>query len=159
MASGFMHNIKASIEEGWENPLQPIIVVHDSNTNFCPISKFFDLKKFYDVNYTEYCMNNMGDVKICLLFDLLIGTTYDKAETIKQIDDNTIEITGNANSLIDLYDRLMRFPDLIQVECSVKREELVPQYITNPIERFILEKGTSIIKDLSNYTIQFYKVN
>jgi hypothetical protein len=28
MASGFFNNIRESIEEGWEVPLQPIIVVH-----------------------------------------------------------------------------------------------------------------------------------
>ena len=104
-------------------------------------------------------MNNMGDVRICLLFDLLIGTAYNSALTINQKDDDTIEMTGDAYSLLSLYDRLMGFPELIQVECNVKREDLIPQFVTNPIERFILEKGTSMIKDLSNYTIQFHKVN
>ena len=28
MASGFFNNIRESIQEGWEQPLQPIIVVH-----------------------------------------------------------------------------------------------------------------------------------
>lgn len=131
----------------------------DSNTNYVPVSKFFEMRKFYDKNYTQYCMNNMGpDVRICLLFDLLGGTAYELCVPFKQIDDNTVEITGSSIQLTSLYDKLMN-NDEIRVECNVKREDLVPQFVTNPIERFILEKGTSMIKDLSKYTIQFHKVN
>lgn len=131
----------------------------DSNTNYLRLDRFFSAFKFYRTNFTDYCLNNMGEnVKICLLFDLLIGTAYNSAQTINQIDDNTIEMTGDADSLLSIYDRLMGFPDIVKVECSVKREDLVPQFVTNPIERFILEKGTSMIKDLSNYTIQFRKI-
>ena len=158
MASGFFNNIRMSIKENWKRPLQPIIVVHDSNTNITPVKEFFNLRPFYDTNYTEYCMNNMGDkVKICLKFDLLIGTRYELAVTANQIDVNTVEVSGSSLQLIDLYDKLMNDKE-IKVECSVKREDLVPQFVTNPIERFIIENGTSMIKDLSKYTIQFKKL-
>lgn len=130
----------------------------DSNTNFLKLDRFFSIFNYYRKNFTDYCLNNMGNVRIHLLFDLLIGTAYNSAQTINQIDDNTIEITGDADSLLSLYDRLLGFPDLIKVECSVKREDLIPQLVTNPIERFIIEKGTSMIKDLSKYTIQFHKI-
>lgn len=159
MASGFFNNIRVSIKEGWKRPLQPIIVVHDSNTNFLDVSKFFEARNYYNINYTDYCENNMGDnVHLVLKFDLLGGVSYERACPLKQIDNNTVEVSGSAYQLIGLYDKLMN-NDEIQVKCSVKKEDLIPQFVTNPIERFILEKGTSIIKDLSNYTIQFHKVN
>ena len=66
MASGFFNNIRKSIEEDWNIPLQPIIVVHDSNTNYVPTSKIFEIRKFYDTNYTDYC-SSFGP-KIKLLF-------------------------------------------------------------------------------------------
>ena len=31
MASGFFNNVRESIKQGWEVPLQPIIVVHKLN--------------------------------------------------------------------------------------------------------------------------------
>lgn len=156
MASGFMNNIRVSKKDGWKNPLQPIIVVHDSNTNYVPISKVFEIRKFYDEHYTGYC-SSFGP-KIKLLFDLLLGVSYEKACPMKMIDDNTIEYKGNAYSLLGIYDKIMNCPEL-KVECSVKREELVPEFITDPIDRFIREKGTCIVKDVSKYKIQFHKLD
>lgn len=155
MARGFMNNIRVSKKEGWKNPLQPIIVVHDSNTNYVPVKEIFDIKRFYDINYTEYC-KSFGP-KIVLLFDLLSGVSYERAVTLKQIDEDTIEYKGSSYSLIGLYDRIMECKD-IKVECSMKREDIVPNFITNPINRFIKEKGTCIIKDTSKYTIQFHRI-
>lgn len=156
MASGFFEDIRVSLKENWKRPLQPIIVVHDSNTNYVPVSKFFSIDAFYKKNFTKYCEGITPH--ITLLFDLMIGTAYENCVPLKQIDNNTVEVSGSAYQLIGLFDKLMN-NDEIKVECNVKREDLVPQFVTNPIERFILEKGTSIIKDLSNYTIQFHKVN
>lgn len=76
MARGFMNNIRVSKQQSWKNPLQPIIVVHDSNTNYVPISKVFEIRKFYDENYTKYCAS-FGP-RIMLLFDLLLGVSYEK---------------------------------------------------------------------------------
>ena len=41
----------------------------------------------------------------------------------------------------------------------MKREDLVPEYIKNPIDRFIREKGTNIVKDISQYKVQFRKIS
>lgn len=35
MACGFMNNIRESLKENWKQPLQPIIVVHDSKVLEC----------------------------------------------------------------------------------------------------------------------------
>lgn len=68
MSRGFYNNIRVSLRQGWKQPLQPIIVVHDSNTNYIPVSKVFEMRPFYDKYYTEYCAS-FGP-KILLLFDL-----------------------------------------------------------------------------------------
>lgn len=156
MARGFMNNIRVSKQQSWKNPLQPIIVVHDSNTNYVPISKVFEIRKFYDENYTKYCAS-FGP-RIMLLFDLLLGVSYEKACPMKTIDDDTIEYEGNAYSLLGIYDKIMNCPDL-KVKCSMERSELIPKFVEDPIDRFIQEKGTCIVKDLSKYTIQFRKVS
>ena len=155
MASGFFNNIRESIQEGWKQPLQPIIVVHDSNTNYVPVSKIFEIRKFYDTYYTDFCAG-FGP-KIKLLFDLLAGDAYERAMPMKMIDDNTIEFTGNAYSMVRMYDKIMGCKDL-KVECSVRREDLIPKFVQNPIDRFIKEKGTNIVKDLSSYTVQFKRI-
>lgn len=155
MASGFFNNIRESIQEGWKQPLQPIIVVHDSNTNYVPVSKIFEIRKFYDTYYTDFCAG-FGP-KIKLLFDLLAGDAYERAMPMKMIDENTIEFTGNAYSMLRMYDKIMGCSDL-RVECDTKREDLVPKWVTHPIDRFIREKGTNIIKDLSSYTVRFRRI-
>jgi len=155
MQRGFFNNIRQSIKDGWSTQLQPIITVHDSNTNLLPTEMIFDIRKFYDTNYTEYCAS-FGP-KIRLLFDLLAGDRYESACGMSQIDEDTIEFKGSADSLIRIYDKIMGCPKL-KVSCSMKREELIPNYITDPMLRFIDENGTSIVKDKSSYSIQFRRL-
>ena len=49
----------------------------DSNTNYVPTSKIFEIRKFYDTHFTDYCAS-FGP-KIRLLFDLLAGAAYEAA--------------------------------------------------------------------------------
>ena len=156
MASGFMNTIRESIQQGWKDPLQPIIVVHDSNTNYVPTRMIFEIRKFYDEYYTDFC-SSFGP-KIKLLFDLLAGDAYERAMPMTMIDDNTIEFTGNADSMIRMYDKIMNCKDLV-VECDTKREDLIPKYVNNPLLRFILEKGCCTVRDESSYTVRFRKLN
>ena len=157
MASGFNNNIRVSQEQGWETPLYPIIVVHDSNTNYIPVSRIYDIRKFYDVNFTDFCAG-VGP-KIRLLFDLLAGYSYERASTLKQIDENTIEFTGTSYQVIGLYDKIMNCKNQ-KSECNKTREEIlsVAQFVKNPIKRFILENGCNMIKDLSNITVRFRRI-
>lgn len=165
MACGFFNNIRTSIEQAKTDPnspfkdhaLQPIIVVHDSNTNYIPVEAIFDIRKFYDVHYTGFC-HEMGP-KIYLLFDLLSGYSYETAKTMKQIDDDTIEYEGDAYSLLKLYDKIMGCKKL-RVECSMTREELAGniQLVDSPIDRFIREEGCNMTKDLSRVVIRFHRL-
>ena len=155
MASGFFNNIRESIQEGWKQPLQPIIVVHDSNTNYVPTSKIFEIRKFYDTYYTDYCAGY--GPKIRLLFDLLAGDAYECDMPMKMIDENTIEFEGSAYAMTRMYDKIMSCKDL-KVECDTKREDLVPNWITHPILRFIREKGTQVRRDESKYVVRFRKI-
>jgi hypothetical protein len=156
MQHGFFNNIRKSIEEGWEQPLQPLITVHDSNTNYVPVEKIFEIRKFYDVNYTDHCAT-IGP-KIRLLFDLLAGYSYETAKELKQIDDNTIEFTGDAYSLLKIYDKIMACKK-INVVCDKTREEIEGsiQFVTDPYYRFILEGGCNMTKDISKITVKFMK--
>jgi hypothetical protein len=52
----------------------------------------------------------------------------------------------------------MNCKDLV-VECDTKREDLIPNWVENPMLNFILEKGVNMFKDLSQYTIRFKKLN
>jgi len=131
-------------------------VVHDSNTNYVPVDRLFEISKFYDKYFTEYCASY--GPKIVLLFDLLAGTGYESAMPMKVIDDSTLEFTGSAYQILSLYDRLMNSPD-IKVESNMKREDLINNWVEDPVQRFIMEKGTCVWKDTSNYTIQFHKIS
>lgn len=152
MSRGFYNNIRTSLNQKWNNALIPIITVHDSNTNLVPVEKIFDIRKFYDIHYTDYCAS-FGP-KIKLLFDLNVGTAYEKAMGMKNIDENTIEFTGSAYSIIDIYDKLMNRKNL-NVSCNLTRDQIIPNFVNHPIQRFIMEKGTCIIKDISKYTVRF----
>ena len=156
MACGFMNNIRKSIEEKWKQPLQPIIVVHDSNTNYVPVEKMFEIRSFYDTNYTKYC-STIGP-GIFLLFDLLAGYSYETAKEMKQIDNNTIEFSGDAYSILKIYDKLMNCKS-INVSCDQTREWIEEQkmMIEDPVDRFIREGGCNMTKDISSITVRFHK--
>lgn len=124
----------------------------DSNTNYVPVRELFNIRKFYDKNYTEYCAS-FGP-KIVLLFDLLAGTAYESAMDMKMVDDDTVQFTGSATSVLSMYDRLINSED-IAVECNMNREDIIPNSIDDPVLRFIKEKGTCIRMDKSEYTVQF----
>lgn len=127
----------------------------DSNTNYVPVKEIFSIKPFYVQNFTEFC-RGIGN-RIKMTFDLLCGESYERALQLDTVDENTIEFTGTAYNILGLYDKIMNCPDM-RVECSMKREEIIPNYITDPIDRFIREKGTSVIKDVSKYTVQFKRI-
>lgn len=156
MSSGFFNDIRVSIQEGWSTQLQPIITVHDSNTCLLPTEKIFEIRRFYDKNFTDFCAG-FGP-KIKLLFDLLSGTAYEAATEMKTIDDNTIEFSGPADSLLRTYDKIMNCPKMV-VECSMKREDLIPKYEEDAMLRFIKEKGTCMTMDESKYKIQFKRIS
>lgn len=157
MASGFYNNIRVSKEQGWEQPLQPIIVVHDSNTNYIPVEKIFDMRAFYDKHYTEYC-SKIGP-GIFLLFDLLAGYSYETAKEMKQIDPDTIEFTGDAYSILKIYDKIMNCKKL-NVVCDKTREWLEGEQIMieHPMDRFIREEGANMTKDISRVTVRFHRI-
>ena len=158
MACGFFNNIRVSEEQGWKTPLQPIIVVHDSNTNYVPVEKIFDMREYYNKNYTAFCAG-INPPGIFLLFDLLAGYSYELAAPLKQIDPDTIEFSGSAMSLVKIYDKLMRCEN-IKVECDTERDQILSQVnlVDDPYYRFILEGGCNMTKDLSNLTIRFHRV-
>lgn len=157
MQHGFFNNIRASIETGWDRILQPLITVHDSNTNYFGAEYLWDIIPFYTKHYTNHCAT-VGP-KIFLLWDLNSGTAYEKACATKQVDKDIIEYTGSSDQVIEIYDKLMRI-NKFKVECDKTREEILSaaQYVDNPIKRFILEGGASMIKDLSRITVRFKRV-
>lgn len=155
MSSGFFNDLRVSVKEGWRCPLQSVITVHDSNTCLLPTEMIFDIRKFYDINFTEFCAKNASP-HIRLLFDLLSGKEYESACDMKQIDEDTIEFKGSADSILKIYDKIMNCK-YVKATCSMKREDIVPSYVTDAMQRFIIEEGTSIKKDESSYRVQFHR--
>jgi hypothetical protein len=157
MACGFFNNIRVSEEQGWKMPLQPIIVVHDSNTNYVPVEKIFDMREYYNKNYTAFCAG-INPPGIFLLFDLLAGYSYELAAPLKQIDPDTIEFSGSATSIIKIYDKIMGSPN-IKTECDTERDQIISQInlVDDPYYRFILEGGCNMTKDLSSVTVRFHR--
>ena len=152
LAAGFYNNIIEGHKMGLN--LVPIIVVHDSNTNYVPIDSLFELRGAYDKNFTGYCSER---VKSPFLFDLFLGCAYQSAAEVKQIDKVTIEMTASAHIINGILNKIDTESHLI-VETSIPREQIIPMYVNDRMERFILEGGCSLIKDLSEYTVQIRKI-
>lgn len=154
MASGFFNDIRVAKKEGWT--LTSFITVHDSNTCDFEADKLWDMRAFYDKNFTDYCYEMTG---IKLLFDILIGVTYQDACEAKQIDKDTVELVGNARSHLMILDELDKCSVRgLKYEISVPRESIIPAYVEDPMDRFMREKGCSMIMDTSKYKIQYKRL-
>ena len=153
MSSGFFNDLRCAREEDWT--LTSFITVHDSNTCNFSADKLWYVKSFYDKNFTQFCHNKS---KLTLLFDLMVGVNYQDVCEFKQISDNLIELKGTARSILQIMDAMDECPGLLW-EADHTREEIVPKYVEHPIQRFILEKGASMVLDQSKYKVQFIKLN
>lgn len=152
MSSGFFNDLRVAKQEGWD--LTSFITVHDSNTCDFPADKLWDIRKFYDHNFTDFCYEMTG---IQLLFDILIGASYQDACEAKSIDDNTVELTGNARSHLMIIQKLNECPDL-RYEIDMRIEDIVPDYELNCTKRFIKESGCSFVMDNSKYSIKYKRL-
>ena len=94
---------------------------------------------------------------IKLLFDLEIGSTYQDSCSMKQISDDIVEFSGNARSLLMIIERMNEDP-LCKYEINMNMSDIIPEFIINPIERFIREKGCSMVMDISKYSVQFKRL-
>ena len=154
MASGFFNDLRVAKENNWT--LTSFITVHDSNTCDFPADKLWDMRPFYDKNFTDYCYEMTG---IKLLFDILIGVTYQDACEAKQIDKDTVELVGNARSHLMILDELDKCKCRgLNYEINVPRESIIPNYIEDPMDRFMREKGCSMVMDISKYKIQYKRI-
>lgn len=153
LAAGFYNNVRECRKELDMN-LVPIIVVHDSNTNYFPIDRLFELRGAYDKYFTGWCSSR---IKSPYLFDLFEGSAYQDAAEVKQIDDNTIEIESSAHIINTMLDKIDKESHLI-IETSIPREQIIPNYIENRFDRFIREEGCSMIMDTSKYKVQIKKI-
>lgn len=152
MASGFFNDLREATKEDWS--LTSFITVHDSNTCDFPAHKVWDIRKHYDKNFTDFCYNTCG---IKLLFDLEVGNTYQDSCSMKQIDDDTVEFKGNARSILMIIEKMNEDP-LCKYEINIPIEDIKPNYIQHPLDRFIREKGCSYVMDTSKYSVQFKRI-
>ena len=88
---------------------------------------------------------------------MLVGTTYQDACDMRQVDDKTITLSGNAHSILRILDKLDEVPEKVRYHTDIPRDQIIPSYVNDAMERFIKEKGTSLIKDESYYTVALYK--
>lgn len=86
-----------------------------------------------------------------------MGYSYEEANELKTIDENTIEFKGSAKSILKLYDKIMNCS--LNVECDMKREDIVEaqKLVRSPYHRFILEGGCNMSKDQSKIKVRFHK--
>ena len=96
--------------------------------------------------------------QMTLLFDLNVGVTYSDVTLLKAIDSKTVELTGTARALKMIANSMDECPKL-EYETNIPVMELQENYITHPIDRFIREKGCSMILDKSEFTVRFHKLN
>ena len=95
---------------------------------------------------------------IKLLFDVLIGFSYQDACEAKQISDDVVELTGNARSHLMILEQLDHCEGL-KYEIDMPRDQIVPKLVDDYMLRFLTEKGTSMIMDRSSYKICYKRLN
>ena len=152
MTASFYNVMRQAKKEGFI--IKSIITVHDSCTSYIPVEKLWEILGFCKYHFTDWCYDKIG---IKLVFDMLVGTTYQDACDMRQIDDNAISLSGNAHSILRILDKLDEVPEKVRYHTDIPRDQIIPNYVNDAMERFVKEKGTSLIKDESYYTVTLYK--
>lgn len=154
LANGFNHVVEKAREVGI--PMTNIIVVHDSSENLFGVDYVFDIKKYYEKEFMEYCYELYG---IEFKFDLMVsGSGYEGFVELKDIEPGVIEISGSAMNINSFLNKIDNESNL-KVETSIPRGEIIPCYMNDAIDRFVSERGCCWIKDTSFYTVQLKKLN
>lgn len=161
LARGFYNNFRAAKRDGFV--LEPIIVVHDSSTNYFPAEKVFEINDFYSKNFTEFCRHQCG---VPFLFDLFVGCDYEDAAQLSNINQDSIKLSGSAQTINKVLNRLddskvKYIIDSVSVngtDCGTDRSKIISDFIENPIERFISAGGCCIEKDRTSAEVQITRI-
>ena len=154
LANGFNHVVERAREV--KIPMTNIIVVHDSSENLFGVNHVFDIKKYYEKEFMEYCYGLYG---IEFKFDLMVsGSGYEGFVELKDAGPGQIEICGSGSNIISFLNKIDNESDL-KVTTDIPREDIKPLMMTDAIERFISERGCCMIKDTSYYNVKLTKLN
>ena len=147
LAAGFWNNIRVARQHGIV--MSPLIVVHDSNTNYVPAGFMPHLRAFYDENFTKFTREFTG---VPFLYDLFVGANYNDCCLLNTINEHKISIGGSNSDILKILGKL----DDARVDYAINidRRDLIPEYVENPIERFIRDSiNTNIEMDISENNV------
>lgn len=148
LAAGFWNNIRVAKKYGII--MQPIICVHDSNTNQVPAGFMPYLRPFYDENFTGFTRGFTG---VPFLYDLFIGANYNDCCLMEQLAVDTVKLSGSNSDLNKILFKLDQAG--VEYQLNKDRRDLIPEYVTNPIERFIRDSvNTNIEMDISENNVE-----
>lgn len=117
----------------------------DSNTNYVPTGFMPYLRSFYDENFTGFTRSFTG---VPFLYDLFIGANYNDCCLMEQLAPDTVKISGTNSDILKILGKLDESG--VEYQLSVDRRDLVPEYVLDPIERFIRDSiNTNIEMDVS----------
>lgn len=111
------------------------------------------LRPFYDENFTGFTRGFTG---VPFLYDLFIGANYNDCCLMTQLSDDTVKLGGSNSDILKILSKL----DEARVDYCIDkdRRDFIPEYVNNPIERFIRDSvNTNIEMDISenDVTIKF----
>ena len=119
------------------------------------ISNLWGLYQYYQEQFTQYVydLSNM-----LLLFDLNVGCDSANMTGLTIIDENTIQLTGTATSILKMIDSMNQCEGL-RYEMDTNIEDIIPELETSFMSRFIKEHGCCMFRDESNYSVKFRKLS
>lgn len=132
--------------------LAPCAIVHDSITNLFSVDSLWKLDGFYRKEFTQFIYDKIG---VRYLFDIKLGPNYFDVAKLSQIDDNTIELKGNADTLNGILDKLDKsgikyeaISDDLNENNRFNRitEDIVYEFISYESREPIYDKDTSSYK-------------
>jgi hypothetical protein len=154
LANGFNHVVENARKINI--PMTNIIVVHDSSENLFSVDHVFDIKRYYEKEFMEYCCELYG---IEFKFDLMVsGSGYEGFVELKDVEPGVIEISGSGNNINSFLNKIDNESSL-KIETDIPRESIIPNFMTDAFDRFISEHGCCWIKDTSYYTVKLKKLN
>jgi hypothetical protein len=147
LVAGFENMVRTAMHDGLT--FSPIGTVHDSSQMIMDSKFIYNCQAHFDLNYTEYIYRSQG---VKYKGDIKIGVNYYDLSKLHVVNENTIELTGSADSINGILSHL-RNAGVTDMKLDCDESSIIPDYYSSVPKQVARTFGGGAMPDKSTYVV------
>ena len=147
LVAGFENMVRTAMHDGLT--FSPIGTVHDSSQMIMDAKFIYNCQAHFDLNYTEYIYRSQG---VKYKGDIKIGVNYYDLSKLHVVNENTIELTGSADSINSILSHL-RNAGVTDMKLDCDESSIIPDYYSSVPKQVARTFGGGAMPDKSTYVV------